>query len=372
MHVGFGPIFQNTDGVLTDQEVYQRELALCDLAEPLGFESIWQPEHHFTDYEMTPDVLQFLTYMAGRTKNVRLGAAVVVLPWHDPVRVAEQVLLLDHLSGGRAILGIGRGLGADEFGGFRLDMNDTRDIFIESAEAIVSALKTGYIEYDGKHIKQPRRQLRPGPFKTFEGRTIGAGLSPETMPILARLGAGSMIFPIKSWEEVRETLVKYRDAWRAIRPTTVPPKSMLVAHCVVHKDLGKAKDMAYKYMGGYLRTVIKHYDMGGSKFANTKGYEFYAKNAASFRDDVEQKVEDYVNLMPWGTPEVFIEKMHKIDEAIDIGALVTHFAFAGMPYDQAEEGMRLFAREVLPYLKSWDKGPFAEPAELEPSAAAAE
>ena len=66
MHVGFAPIFQNTAGVLSDYECYKRELALSDLAEPLGFDSIWQPEHHFTNYEMTPDVLQFLTYMAGQ------------------------------------------------------------------------------------------------------------------------------------------------------------------------------------------------------------------------------------------------------------------------------------------------------------------
>ncbi|WP_420145541.1 LLM class flavin-dependent oxidoreductase [Sphingobium sp.] len=373
MHVGFSPIFQNPDNVLPDHEVCQRELALCDLAEPLGFDSIWQPEHHFTDYEMTPDVLQFLTYMAGRTKHVKLGAMVVVLPWHDPVRVVEQIVLLDHFSGGRAVLGMGRGLGAEEFGGFRIDMNNTREIFVESAEAIVSALKTGYIEYDGKHIKQPRRQIRPGPFKTFEGRTIGAGLSPETMPILARLGAGSMIFPLKNWEEVRDTLGGYRDTWVDIRPGTTPPKSLLACHCLVHKDAGKAKDLAYKYVGGYLRTVVKHYDMGGEKFANTKGYEFYAKNAEAFRGAaLEQKVEDYVNLMPWGTPEQFIEKMHKIDEIIDVGALVCHFAFAGMPYDLAEENMRLFAREVLPELKAWDKGPFAEAAEFQMSAVAAE
>ena len=67
---------------------------------------------------MCPDVLQFLTYMAGRTTHVQLGSMVVVLPWHDPMRVAEQVSMLDHLSDGRVILGIGRGLGRVEFEGF--------------------------------------------------------------------------------------------------------------------------------------------------------------------------------------------------------------------------------------------------------------
>ncbi len=82
-----------------------------DLAEPLGFQSIWGVEHHFTDYTMCPDVLQFLTYMAGRTTRAELGSMVVVLPWHDPMRVAEEVSMLDHISSGRLILGLGRGAG---------------------------------------------------------------------------------------------------------------------------------------------------------------------------------------------------------------------------------------------------------------------
>src|SRR5713101_429870 len=224
MHVGFAPVFMNTSGAMSDLECFKHELALADLAEPLGFDSIWQPEHHFSGYEMTPNVLQFLTYMAGRTKTVRLGSMLVVLPWHNPLRVVEDVTQLDYYSGGRAILGIGRGLGAMEFGGFGIEMSDTRDLFVEKAETVVNALRTGFIEYNGKHVKQPRRNIRPAPFKTFEGRTYGAGLSPETMPILARLGAGPMIFPYKSWQDTSDTLNTFKKSWRELRPGTTPPK----------------------------------------------------------------------------------------------------------------------------------------------------
>ena len=89
MQLGFAAIFQNPENSTTDGEVYRNELRLANLAEPLGFDSIWGVEHHFTDYTMCPDVLQFLTYMAGRTTRVKLGSMVVVLPWHDPIRVAE-------------------------------------------------------------------------------------------------------------------------------------------------------------------------------------------------------------------------------------------------------------------------------------------
>ena len=80
MHVGMSTVFQNPGREKTDFQVYRDELRLADLAEPLGYQSIWGVEHHFTDYTMCTDVIQFLTYMAGRTHNALLGTMVVVLP----------------------------------------------------------------------------------------------------------------------------------------------------------------------------------------------------------------------------------------------------------------------------------------------------
>ena len=93
----------------SDVAVYKEHLELGDLAEPLGFNSIFALEHHFTGYSMSPAPVQLLSYFAGRTKRVALGTAVIVLPWHDPIRVAESIALLDVLCGGRCLFGFGRG-----------------------------------------------------------------------------------------------------------------------------------------------------------------------------------------------------------------------------------------------------------------------
>ena len=130
MNVGTAVIFQNPGHRLNDQDVYREELRLAELVEPLGFDSVWSVEHHFTDYTMCPDVVQFLTYMAARTRRLSLGSMVVVLPWHDPLRVAEEVSMLDAMSGGRMILGLGRGAGKVEFDGFRLPMDESRERFV--------------------------------------------------------------------------------------------------------------------------------------------------------------------------------------------------------------------------------------------------
>ena len=131
MKVGYAYICQNPFNQGSDHDCHRNERRLADLAEPLGFDSFWSVEHHFTDYTMVPDVLQLLSYIAGRTTRIELGSMVVVLPWHDPMRVAEEVSLLDHLSDGRFILGVGRGAGRVEFEGFRTDMGESRDRFVE-------------------------------------------------------------------------------------------------------------------------------------------------------------------------------------------------------------------------------------------------
>jgi alkanesulfonate monooxygenase SsuD/methylene tetrahydromethanopterin reductase-like flavin-dependent oxidoreductase (luciferase family) len=357
MHVGYAPIMQNLGKRLSDREVYREELRLTDLAEPLGFESIWEPEHHFTDYEMTADVMQFLTYMAGRTRTVKLGSMVMVLPWHDPVRVAEQVLLLDHFSDGRAIFGMGRGLGAVEFDGFRVPMTESRQIFTENAEAIVTALQTGFIEYDGQFLKQPRREIRPAPFKSFEGRLFGAGMSPESGPAMARLGVAMLLIPLKAWEDVRDSLKEYDKAWAAQRPGTTPPSPTNVSFVFVDKDRERAHERAARYVGDYYRSVLEHYEMAGDRLKGTKGYEFYANTAQNNLVD-DEAVQRFVDLMAYGTPDEVVDKIKWVHSLTNNNALIVHTSFGGMDYDEAERNMRVFATDVMPAVKAIKTTPF--------------
>src|SRR5580658_8834536 len=222
MKVGGAVIFQNPHNVRSDRDVYLEDLRIGDLYEPLGFDSIWSVEHHFDDYTMCPDVLQFLTYYAGRTKTVQLGSMVVVLPWHDPMRVAEQAAMLDHMSNGRFILGLGRGLGRVEFEGFGRDQEQSRQFFVEAAQMILEGLETGTCEYDGQLVKQARRDIRPRPFKSFRGRTYAAAVSPESSAIMAKLGIGLLIIPQKPWEAVEKELGDYRRIYRGMIGAEAP------------------------------------------------------------------------------------------------------------------------------------------------------
>lgn len=363
MHVGYAPIFQNPGNACSDAEVYRQELRLAEMAEPLGFDSIWSVEHHFTDYTMVPDVLQFLSYMAGKTQRVKLGSMVVVLPWHDPVRVAEQIALLDHLSGGRTILGLGRGLARVEYEGFRVAQHEGRQRFLEYAELVLKALEKGYIE-GGETLKQPRRDIRPSPLRSFRGRTYAAAVSPESMPIMARLGLGLLMIPQKPWDMVQKDFEVYHQAYREVNGTE-PPPPLCAGFVFVDENADRGEEMAYKYIGGYYHTAMRHYEMTAEHFGTPEGYEFY-RNVRQYigRHGRDGAAQDFARLMPWGTPTLVLEKLASIRDKIHMNGIICHFSYAGMPYDEAERNMRCFATHVLPELQRWDAPPLAEPAPL--------
>lgn len=355
MHVGMSTVFQNPHNERPDYEVYRNELRLAELAEPLGFESIWGVEHHFTDYTMCPDVLQFLTYMAGRTQRLQLGSMVVVLPWHDPIRVAEQISMLDHMSGGRLIFGMGRGLGRVEFEGFRVPMEESRARFVESAEMILTGLERGYCEYDGKLVRQPRKDIRPAPFKSFKGRTYAAAVSPESVHIMARLGVGILIIPQKPWDTVAAELDEYRTIYREVNRAE-PPPTIAAGWTFCDEDEGRAREMAQRYITGYWETVIRHYEFKADHFGKTKGYEYYGKMSEMVgKHGAEGVMDFFLSLQVWGTPQQCIDKILDIRSRVGCETFIGVFSYAGMPYEDAERNLRLFAREVMPTLQQMER-----------------
>lgn len=361
MHVGMSAIFQNPGNERPDLEVYQSDLKLADLAEPLGFESIWGVEHHFTDYTMCPDVYQFLTYMAGRTKTAKLGSMVIVLPWHDPMRAAEEISMLDNISNGRVILGMGRGAGKVEFDGFRLDMSESRERFVEAAEMVLKGLESGHMEYDGTFYQQPRTPIRPAPFKSFRDRSYAAAVSPESSRIMARLGIGILIIPQKPWEAVEKELDAYRQIFREENGTEAPPP-MSAGWVFCDEDEDRAYEQARRYIGGYWGTVLDHYQFAGDHLKDMKGYEYYGKFADTLqKQGTDATIEFFMNLQVWGTPEQCVQKITDVSDRTGADGFVGVFSYAGMPADEAERNMRLFAGKVMPALKALP--PAAERAE---------
>ena len=350
MHVGYGTFFQNIGDPRPDRDVWRSEVALADLAEPLGFESLWTVEHHFTDYTMSPNPLQFLTFMAGRTTHVKLGSMVCVLPWHDPVRLAEEAAVLDHLSNGRLVLGIGRGLARVEFDGFGVDMSQSRRLFNERAQAILDAFESGELELGGSRVP-----IRPAPLAPLRGRTYASSISPESHELMARLGVGVMIFLQKPWPQTVADIESYANAYRELNGAE-PPKPLLVIFAACNRDRGRAEAL-FEHVMAYYDSTVDHYEFDNAALASIPGYEYYGRIAERIeKHGRDEFVRFLAGLQPCGTPAEVAEQVIEDVRRVDAAGVIAVCSYGGMSDEDARANQALFAEEVLPALRAYDVG----------------
>ncbi|WP_236792678.1 LLM class flavin-dependent oxidoreductase [Amycolatopsis sp. GM8] len=344
INLGFGKLHPD----LTDQQMYQGELDVAVEAERLGYDAVWVVEHHFSDYSACPDNLVLLAHLAGRTSRIKLGTAAVILPWNDPLRVAEKALMVDTISDGRLLLGFGRGLSRTEYEPFRIPLGETRDRFDEAAPMIFEALETGFIEGDGPFYPQPRAQLRPRPRGSFLGRRYLVAGSPESVVMAARLRASMMSFIVRPVPDLMPTFTRYRELYETEHGERAPAIALNV-NMYCHEDDELARERHFRYVNRFFLSNVEHYEMAGEHFAGIKGHERYAANAAYFREiGVDKAADDYAATALWGNPRRILGQIEEIRDVLGDFELTLAPAFGGMPYDQARASLELFARDVLP------------------------
>ncbi len=354
MDVGLLAIFQNYRGRSTDDQMVLAELALADLAEELGYDKLWAAEHHFNDYSACPDNVQYLSWVAGRTSRIRLCTGAVIVPWNSPVRVAEKMALLDYLSDGRAVLGLGRGLARREYESFGIDMGESRDRFDEAARMIVDALDNGFIEGNGKYYPQKRTEIRPRPQAGFRDRLYCVGMSPESVEQAAVLGGRLMIFSQQPWEIFAEgSWASFTKTWTANHQGAPPPPlTGDLMYC--HPDPAVAQEKGREYMANYFLTIVEHYEIMSEHFKDVKGYDYYGTAGDLFREvGLETAVETYCDVQSYGTPDQLMEKFESRRGLLGDFELSMIVNYGGMPFDEMKSSVELFAKEVLPQLQKW-------------------
>ncbi|MDE2007161.1 MAG: LLM class flavin-dependent oxidoreductase [Rhodospirillales bacterium] len=334
-----------------DAAVYREHLALGDLAEPLGFDSIFALEHHFTGYSMSPAPTQLLSYFAGRTSRVTLGTAVIVLPWHDPIRVAEQIALLDVLCGGRCLFGFGRGAASAEYAGFRIPMEEARARFVESAKIVRLALAEESFEYAGEFYNIPRTAIRPRPMSHPERRFYASSVSPESAEVMAELGFGMMVIMQNEWPKAAEDIARFRAIAEAKGHT--PPPPVILTNVACAESRAEATERAMQWLGRKWDSIDNHYHFSDGHLASVKGYESYGKMARTYAKLKEpagrtKATEFYVKIQIVGTPADCLEQIAELRSVTGTDHLIADFSYGGMPHEEGELNMRLFAEHVLP------------------------
>ena len=346
-----------------DARVWEEEIGLARLAADSGFNCLWSAEHHFNDYSFVPDNINLMTYLTALCPDIDVGTAAVILPWHDPLRVAENAAVLDMLSKGRLRLGMGRGLARREFEAFRISMDESRGRFDEAAAMVIEALKTGFIESDGQHYKQPRTEIRPRPQHSFDGRIYAVASSEDSVDSAAKLGAHMVMFADRPWEMRAPVIEHGRELHRKYHGTE-QPHLMLTDFCVCGTDLAEAEEEARQYQGKFVESNFYHYEFLGEHFKSVKGYDAYQQKAEIARESgLEGAVDGFMQAASWGTPDKILRGLEQRRKVVGDFELNVAFRFGGTPYDVAQRGLKLFAKEVLPVLQSWEPVKAASAAE---------
>ncbi len=327
------------------RDVYRELLDLFVAAEQLGFSGAWLAEHHFSDYGTVGGPAVFLAAAAARTRRLRLGVGISVLPFHDPLRVAEDYAVLDVISDGRLDFGVGRGYQPREFAGFNIDMAEARGRFLEGLDIIQAAWKGEPFSYHGRYrqvrdvVVKPRPVQQPIP-------TYVASVSPETFELARARGYSIMgALLTNSVEQLARQMPLHRqalpEAERWLRPMPV-----LTPVYVGSSNEAALADTAEEF-GWYYRTVGKLLPQAGE--ATDPSYAYFRKLAdRTGHGDVAQTVARW----PVGDVDRVSEFLVDLLRRTTADHLICFASVGAMQYRKALANIERIATAVMPRVRA--------------------
>lgn len=336
----------------SDASFYDGIAADCEFNQALGYSTAWALEHHFSDYFPTPDPMLLLSFIAGRFPELALGTCVIVTPWHNPFRLAEQIAMVSVLSDRPLHLGLGRGTAKFEYDALGLDMGEARARFKECYEILDRALTGEKFTYEGEYLRTAKEvRLRPEPDR---GRIhfYGAIGSPDSAAIMGSMGLPPICTSIGDFERQATTLRNWEEAARAAGVDTSGVTLPIMIDCIVADSDEEAVARACEYKPRFMRAQVDHYTPYITDWEHTPGYEAWAKIFAGIKERTRPE-----GIVPWtqwqliGSPETVRAKTQKF---VDLGFnhIILFFATPGVPLDVRQEWAARFAKEVAPAFSS--------------------
>ena len=334
-------------GAAGDRERYREMLADCRFGQGLGFGSVWALEHHFTDYYPSPSPLLFLSHVAAACPGLGLGTAVIVLPWYEPVRFAEDVAMLSLMTDGELHIGLGRGVARIEYDARAIDMAHSRDLFREHYEIAKGLLSGEPFSYAGTHATIPRAvTLRPGPARE-RIHLYGACNNPGTAERMAEMGLGLLCTSASPFRQNADAI----GAWKAIAAAgggRADANIPLWIHCFIADSEGAAREEAIAYLAAFFRAVVAHYETHANPWKDVPTYERNVQQMERM-----EAMADPANLPPFlehqlvGTPEQVAAQVRRY-RAIGVTQFAINTAQPGRPTASRRRSLQRFAREVIP------------------------
>jgi len=338
MKFGIGLFTMQThqDNPVTNAEIYKQTLEQVKLAEDVKFDSAWISEHHFLPDSYCPYPLVIASAMAAVTSNIKIGSAGVILPLHNPVRVAEDAAMVDNISNGRFNLGVVLGYRKEEFDGIGVPMNQRPSRMEEGIDVIVKAWTEENFSFEGKRYKFDNINVTPKPVqKPHIPIYIGAFEEPG-IKRAGRLGYPLLIGPGRTMQMVRDTLNFYNEGAKEAGRSPDGIEHILIRETYVHSNSEKAKHGGNKY-------IIDLY-----KYYFTLGVKMYVRGTqlTGLDDPLFEHLAEERFII--GTPDECIHEITRYQEELGINYIACRMVFPQANHKIITECIELFGKEVIP------------------------
>ncbi|SDY10938.1 LLM class flavin-dependent oxidoreductase [Thermoactinomyces sp. DSM 45892] len=316
-------------------EIYENIITEACLVDEWGWDNIWMSEHHFDSYGgVIPSPIQLGTAIAMKTKRIRIGTAITILPFHLAFQLAEGFSMLDVLSDGRVEIGVGRGFLPHELESFSISEHDRQTKFEEGLEVLRLAWNGERFSYDGEHNKLKNVQLLPTPIQKQPPIWVAASLNPASFQLAGQNGFHLMINPYtRTEEEIRRGISWYQQALE--KSGYDPRNARILAH--FHLYVAPSEEQAYEEPREALLSYMSEVDR-----AYLKGGGIHNSEIAPHSYD-----EIYPSKVMFGTPEI-IEERIRTYQSLGITDFCFMTQFGDLSFHRTIASLRLFTEKVIP------------------------
>lgn len=338
MKFGLFFVMQRPEHV-SERQIYQNEIPQMVAADGLGYDSVWIAEHHFSDYGVCSAPQVLAAAVAGQTRRLRVGMGIVLLPLHDPVQIAEELAVLDQLSGGRLEVGIGRASTPLEYSGYSVPFEESRQRVDEGLTILRGVWTNDPYSYEGRFRQVRDVHLIPKPFQRPHPPLYLACNSAESVPIAARHRLPMM----SSWLVLNDDLAERRAVYRRVSAEHGYPPAEVEAR------LARTWNIRFVYVAEDDTTAL----------ADPREHLMAFMGAAATRPRTDRPAshaplayEDYLRngSAVYGTPNQVVEKIGTFRERTGVENLLCHVSVRAMDPAKVLRSLELFATKVMPQL----------------------
>jgi alkanesulfonate monooxygenase SsuD/methylene tetrahydromethanopterin reductase-like flavin-dependent oxidoreductase (luciferase family) len=328
---------------MTQAEAFDESFKQVEAAEQLGMDAVWLAEHHFSpDRSVLAAPIVIASSIATRTRRIRIGLAVQVLPLTNPLRLAEEAATVDHISKGRFDLGLGRSGLTKYYQGYNVPYDESRGRFLEALDVVMKAWSEEEFSHRGEYFSFHQVTVVPKPYQQPHPPIRVALASPDTFTLIGRMGHSIFISANTPIPQLQERLALYRQA-RLEAGHTGPADIALRLPAYVAETAAQARsepEASAMHAIQYAATELIR------TAASQETAERIRRVASTSYDDIlKQRVM-------FGTPAAVVERLQEYQEALGVSSVVLEVNYGGqIPYDRVVNSVRLLTEKVMPQFK---------------------